>query len=312
MFKYFRMLLVLAVFIIGTCICSAQNEINTPVKNELASLVKKWNEYHTLDKAIYLNEIFNEKVLFYGKEMDKKDCIEAKIIFFRKNPDFKQMVPGEILITRISNEEYKCNFIKAVTLKKKTREYPSYLIFKNDGKSFLITAESDSITDKNISKKAKNIEIPDEAISGDFNGDGKPDKMWIIRPETTDDMNCKGECACKILFSDSKIPVLKIDQSIDGILQNAGDLNEDGKDEILFIPDWFTSCWKGANLFTLMDGKWIKAIESFSVHCNQLESDIIFVKKDPKIKGNVIITYSLLTDDDIIAKEKSVKIIKGR
>ncbi|MCJ7935544.1 MAG: hypothetical protein MUW56_18450 [Chryseobacterium sp.] len=43
-------------------------------------------------------------------------------------------------------------------------------------------------------------------------------------------------------------------------------------------------------------------------HCNQWEEDKFPIKKDPKKKGNVIITSSKWEDDDIQIMSKTVKI----
>lgn len=148
-------------------------------------------------------------------------------------------------------------------------------------------------------------------VSGDYNGDGKPETAWIEPPDSLniDEMSC-GDCVCHIRFSDATIPPLAVPQCIDGTPVNEGDLNHNRTDEIALQPDWFTSCWRSYYLWTLKNNEWIPAIEPIPTHCIQWEEDIEAVSPDPKHRNQVIIHYSALDDEtaDMVVKSASVPI----
>ncbi|MGH1516324.1 hypothetical protein [Chryseobacterium sp. JK1] len=145
-----------------------------------------------------------------------------------------------------------------------------------------------------------------EKISGDFDGNGT--KEYVSAKVTDCSDECDGKCDTIISFSDTKIPSFTISPAKSGTLYNLGDLNGDGKDEIGFYPDWCTSCWHPFYVYALSKTGWKPMVSPISTHCNQWEEDQFPIKKDPKKKGNVIITSSKWEDDDIKIKTQSVKV----
>ena len=152
-------------------------------------------------------------------------------------------------------------------------------------------------------------------IWGDFNGDGKKEKAWISsnmkeQKSEEDFGECNGECACILHFSDKKIRPILINQCIGAeLLQNEGDLDEDGADEISLIPSWWTSCWMAFRVYTYKSGQWRNIINPRSVHCTQIEDKVDFVLK---IEGapKTIETQESVMDEEagIIVKRKKVKL----
>lgn len=273
------------------------------------ALVQQWNTAHDSKNVGQFETLFDDTVLFYGKPESKAKCISRKMALLKKFPDFKQTV-GTLTIEKQTDGSVKCHFLKTVTFNGKNEDYPSYLIFKRYGTNWKIITESDLITDKNLAKKKTiTLKIPEDAVKGDFNGDGKPEYMWLETPQISDsEMECVGDCISFIRFSDTSIPSISISDCIDGNPTNKGDLNGNGTDEIGLLPVWFTSCWRSYYVWTLKNGKWIYAVKPFQTHCMQWENDVIPIETDKKRKGNVIIRYSVLTDDDIVIKSESVKI----
>ncbi|AWM33501.1 hypothetical protein [Hymenobacter nivis] len=93
--------------------------------------------------------------------------------------------------------------------------------------------------------------VPAGAVKGDFDGDGAPEFAWAVPPPLTpDSMDCVGECRCVVQFSNPAIKPLAIGKYIGGALTNLGDLNDDGKDDLGVLPDWFTSCWRSYLVFS--------------------------------------------------------------
>lgn len=146
----------------------------------------------------------------------------------------------------------------------------------------------------------------EENLQGDFDGNGTKEYAYTKVSDCGDE--CEGKCETTIYFSDKNIKPITITPANQGSLYNLGDLNDDGKDEIGFYPNWCTSCWHPFYVYTLSKTGWKPLLPSISTHCNQWEEDKFPIKKDLKKKGYVIVTSSKWEDDDIKIKSKSVKV----
>ena len=82
------------------------------------------------------------------------------------------MIKGDIDIQQISDTQYKAEFIKEVTTKKGTKDYPSYLVFKKIGNEWKLILESDTVSDANIEKK-KNQKTENPNKSTYYYGDNQ-------------------------------------------------------------------------------------------------------------------------------------------
>jgi hypothetical protein len=161
----------------------------------------------------------------------------------------------------------------------------------------------------NLNNQQQTTPIPKDAVKGDFNGDGKPEYIWIVKPKISDSgEDCVGKCAIKIVCSNPDIQPLSIENAIGGTITNLGDLNDDGKDEFGVLPDWFTSCWAPYHVYTLTNKHWQAAVPSFPTHCNQWEADVKPIERTPGKKGYVTIRYSVFEKEEIITKSKIVVI----
>ena len=148
-----------------------------------------------------------------------------------------------------------------------------------------------------------------DAIKGDFNGDGKTEHAWIIRPKLNkDETGCIGPCEARINFSDPQIKPIILAKSIGGTLTNLGDLNNDGKDDIGLVPDWFTSCWRSYITYTLKNGSWKYLVAPFPIHCNQWESNVKPLEKIAGRPGYLKENYSAFEKDSIVVKSKQVRV----
>lgn len=116
------------------------------------------------------------------------------------------------------------------------------------------------------------------------------------------------DCVAYIKFSDTTIAPIKVKHCIGGKLENLGDLNGDGKDEIGLLPDWFTSCWRDYLVYTYKNNEWINAVPPIPTHCNQWEAHIKPIEKDSLNKGYVVIRYSEFDNKDIVNKSKIIAI----
>ncbi len=302
------LVLLACIYLLSGCNNSSKPAADTP---DFKKLISDWNKAHNSKDVAIFSDLFDSSVLFYGTQTDKNACIESKLSLLKKNPDFFQQIFGEIEVENLNDRSVRCSFVKRVTVNQETKDYPSYLTFKQVGNDWKISTEGDLITDKNLEKK-REISIPVGAIEGDFDGDGTIEYVWLAPPKFPKEQNednfgeCDGPCECYLMFSNDNIPSIKLENCIGGTPVNEGDLNNDGADEIGILPDWWTSCWREYQVYTFRNNKWKYVVAPFSTHCNQWEEGVDAIIKDHSRPGYVIINYSHLTEDDIVTISKSV------
>ena len=100
-----------------------------------------------------LEKILADKIEYYQQTVTRDYYIKDQKKFFEKNPVYGQVIKGDIDIQQISDTQYKAEFVKEVTTKKGTKDYPSYLVFKKIGNEWKLILESDMVSDANIEKK---------------------------------------------------------------------------------------------------------------------------------------------------------------
>jgi hypothetical protein len=151
--------------------------------------------------------------------------------------------------------------------------------------------------------------LPEEIITGDFNGDGKKEQAWVEKPLfNQDSTDCNGACITVIHFSDTTIPAIEISKAISAEISNLHNLNKQPADEIGVLPGSFAGCWNDYHVYSLSGNQWIEAVKPFPVHCNQWEEGIPPVKADSLRTGYVFISYSKHTGKGIETKTKSVPV----
>ena len=120
-------------------------------------MVNVWNEASSNADFDTLEKILGDKIEYYQSSVTKAYYISDQKKFFANNPVYGQKIKGDITVTQISNKQAKAEFVKEVTTKKGTKDYPSYLIFENVNGEWKLILESDLISDKNVENKQKHI-----------------------------------------------------------------------------------------------------------------------------------------------------------
>lgn len=110
-------------------------------------------------------------------------------------------------------------------------------------------------------------------IVGDFNGDGKTEKAWVDSPydangDLTDSEEAKD---IYLYFSEKKLTPVNLGEAIGFTLQNIGDINGDGCDDIGTTIVKFASAWNIYSIWVSSKGNnWHKAT-SFQIRAEMFD-----------------------------------------
>jgi hypothetical protein len=171
----------------------------------------------------------------------------------------------------------------------------AYLIFREHSDTWKALSEHRyGRIEQRLPGKAK---IPNDAIKGDFNGDGIVDYVWLETLRDDDEgklISYNNETTVR--FS-GNIPPLFFPGYIGGDLFNRGDLNEDGTDELVIYPWWPTSYWGAYQAFSFKENQW-KEILTVPIWYDHLLDGMQPITKHKTKKGYVIVNSSY-SDDDI-------------
>lgn len=150
---------------------------------------------------------------------------------------------------------------------------------------------------KDTVKEAIDAAIIDTVTLGDINNDKIADTAFIYTPPTISHLDDSGQviyqfgcvdnnCYNKITFS-GKIPEIHFDNSVWGYVENIGDLNKDGYNELIFSPGWFTSCWGRLYVYTFNGTKWNKTTNVSYRRCEDesLKSHVLKIRNKYFLKG---------------------------
>ena len=143
-----------------------------------------------------------------------------------------------------------------------------------------------------------------KGILGDYNGDGKKEYAYSKVSDCSDD--CSGKCITTVYFSDKNLKPFTIKNAKNGDLYNLKDLNDDGKDELGFYPNWCTSCWQSFYVYTIKKDGFKYLVDPIVTHCIQWNDDKLPIEKGKK--GYVKITTSVSKNNDIKSVSKLVKL----
>ncbi|MDA8581929.1 hypothetical protein N9K95_03650 [Schleiferiaceae bacterium] len=220
-------------------------------------ILVKWNSYHNNKASSGFQNLYHDSVFYYGKSVSNDYCSnsKSKALSGKSYSQYLQNVHERT----IGKYFIRLDFDKLVTYNGKTNSYPSYLVLRRGEEGLKICVEGDKITDRTLSQKYRS-DIPNDYIAGDFDGDGQLEKAWVVRPEIAGYIDNEGEYSCEIYFSDYSIPIITYDGCIDLNIENLGDLNNDGVDEIGVQRVWITSTRTFYSVYVMCHNNWKEAI----------------------------------------------------
>jgi len=117
--------------------------------NKIKAVVQRWSNAHNEKDFAAFSEVFAPKVRYYTQTFSKEACVKSKLKLLTGS-DFHQDITSDMTVSVYSSGTIKCDFTKTVTLHSKTKSYPSYLLLIEDEGDYLVSGESDQITDRNL------------------------------------------------------------------------------------------------------------------------------------------------------------------
>ena len=148
--KYLIFYLLIVFQIFGIAQSSTEFEIDQKEKNKIIKTVNSWSEAHDEWDLKLLKRLYDDTLLFYCQTLSKEKCLMKITNMLNPSKVFKQSISSGISLSPLKNNQIKCDFTKKVITNKGVKEYSSYLVVENKGDEYVIVAESDYITDKNL------------------------------------------------------------------------------------------------------------------------------------------------------------------
>lgn len=146
------------IFISGLLLAKGNNIDSALIKSK----VIEWSNALSNRDLDKLDRLYSSNLIFYCEEHDKSHCVNVKRKALKASPNFSQSIISNIAITIYDSGVIKCDFTKEVKSKGKTKDYKSYLLFKEENGTYLITGEGDEITDNKLNYRL-NIGNPIQA-----------------------------------------------------------------------------------------------------------------------------------------------------
>ena len=119
-------------------------------------VANEWNMCHQMRDAYKLASLYASEVDYYHQKYTPKRIQESKDGLFMEYPQFWQDIYGIECVVGLDGTA-KVSFSKEVVTEQagETKVYPSYLCMEKINGRWLITTESDEVTDANIEKRMR-------------------------------------------------------------------------------------------------------------------------------------------------------------
>lgn len=253
--KYFLLPFILLLAIVMTTSCSscgrkkktadesdftsiAQSYKMLPEEQQgVIGVVYRWNRYHNAEQIDSIAAFYNPQVLFYKKKYGAHSIVSLKKGKIERSDSYRQLIIGRIGIYPADTGDYKCEFLKLVTINGRPSVYHTYLIFKKlDSATFKIIVESDKEADArpDLVSLFEKFEESEDMSSGDFNGDGEKEDLIIQKPEP-DSLGRYAVTQTKVSFTNFDLPEITLDNCVGVNVLNENDVDGDGSDDFSVV-----------------------------------------------------------------------------
>ncbi len=124
------------------------------VSDEIRQKTITWNTLNNNYDEAKLGELIMPTVVAYGEHQTRAEYLGMKRNFLRRQKQFSQSIVSPLSLSFYKANFVKCSFTKQATFNGKTKDYPAYLIFQEHDGHYLISGESDEVTDVNLGYNA--------------------------------------------------------------------------------------------------------------------------------------------------------------
>jgi hypothetical protein len=230
-----------------------------PVEQQtVIDVVYQWNALHDSSQVDNLEKFYNDPVLFFKKRISRKSVIDSKKYKMKHADTYRERIIGRVGIYASDTGDYKCEFLKLVTINEKPKVYHSYLILKKQADStWHIIVESDKEADlrPELVSLFEKFTESESTSSGDFNGDGEKEELIVIKPER-DSSDKYLSTETKISFTNIDLPEIIIPNCVGVNVLNENDVDGDGSDDFSIVVKTPDGNVGDVNLYSFKRGKW--------------------------------------------------------
>jgi ketosteroid isomerase-like protein len=224
----------------------------------IIDVVYRWNAAHDTIQLDSLENYYNDPVLFFKKRIPRKSVLDSKRYKIKHADTYRERIVGRVGIYASDTGDYKCEFLKLVTINSKPNVYHSYLIFKKQADStWRIIVESDKEADlrPELVSLFEKFQESESLSSGDFNGDGEKEDLIVMKPEQDTSGNYLSSVT-KISFTNLDLPEITLTNCVGVNVLNENDADGDGSDDFSVViknPDGEVG---NVILYSFKRGKW--------------------------------------------------------
>lgn len=156
----------------------------------------------------------------------------------------------------------------------------------------------------NTSRSASSKVMKSDVITGDFDGDGKIDKLWYEAPCNSDGF---AEGKIRICSDNPKLAFTYGDGPAGLAMEVLGKLGGVDRDLLQIIPYGEAGCWNLVETYVFKNGKWQSAVEPFDLWSCDEENPYGVVKAKSGRDGYVGIYYNDMDADEDEMYERQYK-----
>lgn len=273
-------------------------------QQQIIDIVYQWNTTHN-DTGVFDNLInfYNYSVLFYKKNFSASSVVSTKKYRIKNAKNYRQLIIGRIGIYPSDTGEYKCEFLKLVTINNVAKVYHSYLIFDNINGEWKIIVESDKESDNrpDMVNLFESFQESESKSIGDFNGDGENEDLIVIKPQQ-DSLGKYIHTKTKITFTNFDLPEIEIPNCIAVNVLNENDVDGDGNDDFSVVIKKPDGSVGDVMLFAFHRGQWdqIARFKAPSKEVFGSRQNLIEFAGSGNVKIRTAVTDSLGNDSLIV------------
>lgn len=233
-----------------------------PDQQTVVNIVQHWNALHDSSRVDSLDQFYADNVLFFKKVRSKKSIIDMKKYRMKHADSYRERIIGRVGIYASDTGDYKCEFLKLVTINERPSVFHSYLIFKKmQDSTFRIIVESDKESDNKktfIYDTLFTAQAQSESLSqGDFNGDGAKENLIIQAPEKDTAGNYLGTTTL-LTFDNLELPEISLQNCVGVNVLNENDVDGDGSDDFSIVIKKPNGEYGNTILYSFKRGNWVK------------------------------------------------------